>query len=264
MIENWTPDFFRQTNAVFTEQVIREACAHAAKSAQVETCGLVVDASYVACKNVATDPERNFEISPEAFEAAAALGKVRGVVHSHPGGPWVPSLADMQGQIETGLPWAVVVPGEDGGALACHWGGEKPPVFDQQENHIPRAFLHGASDCYELVRDYFQEVQGIALPPIARAWRWWKSPETYGEMYLDNLQAQGFRLITRDREEMKRIARTGDAYLTAYGSKTPNHAGVYLGDGLALDHVFRQLSKRKPIGPLFDNITHWLRHESKC
>lgn len=219
------------------------------------------DGRYVPCENVASDPETAFEIAPAEMAKAYRAGDLQGVVHSHPGGPWHPSAADMAGQIATGVPWAIVVPGEAGAELACHWGTPRPPMFLQGGVHVSRAFLHGVSDCYTLIKDYYSEVRGIQLDEFPRDWEWWKAPQTGGGLYLDNLESQGFRVVSTSAHDFCQIAQPGDAYLMAIRSKVPNHAGIYLGDGLLLEHMQGNLSHRQPIARLINHITHWLRRD---
>lgn len=255
------PEFFRQPCAPFTAQVLRDAGAWASKHREIEVCGLVRAGKFVPCENASANPRETFEISALIMAEAYLAGDLEGVVHSHPGGPWRPSAADMAGQIETAVPWAILVPGDAGSELACHWGLPRPPVF-KGEQHIQRAFLHGVSDCYSLMQDYFAETKGVVLSDFPREWEWWKTPETENGLYLDNLEAEGFEVLSRSPHEYGGIAKAGDAYLMALDSNVPNHAGAYLGNNLILEHLFTgrgDLSRIKPIASRQRRITHWLR-----
>lgn len=251
-------DFFRQPNEVFSRDVLADAAAHAVDCAPQESCGLVRGGKYVPCDNVASDPEKEFEIEGATIAQAFKAGDLQGVIHSHPGGPWWPSRLDMLGQIETGVPWAILVPGEDGAELACHWGSPRPPVF-HHGLHVPRAFLHGVSDCYSLIRDYYAEARGLDLAEFPRDWEWWVTPETTGGLYLDNFESQGFEVVSTAPHEFAALAKPGDAYLMPIRSKVPNHAGIYLGEGILLEHIHGNLSHREPIARKLKHITHWLR-----
>jgi proteasome lid subunit RPN8/RPN11 len=252
------PEFFRQPVAPFTARVLRAASRHASKERPEEACGLVRAGRYVRCRNVSDAPQEAFEVPAKDMAKAYQAGDLEGVIHSHPGGPWWPSAADMAAQIETGVPWAIVVPGDDGAELACHWGAPRPPVF-HDGLHVPRAFLHGVSDCYSLVKDYYAEAHDLHMSEFPRDWEWWLRPETPGGLYLDNLEAQGFEVVSTAPHEYAGLARPGDAYLMAIRSKVPNHAGVYLGEGLLLEHMHGNLSHREPIARKLKHITHWLR-----
>lgn len=254
------PDFYRHPVAPFTAEILAEAGAHAAAESPRESCGLVRAGCYVPCKNRSDTPEVEFVIGQEEMAEAVLAGDLEGIIHSHPGGPWRPSQHDATAQIATGVPWAILVPGETGAELACHWGTQRPPVFDEAGHHVPRRFKHQIADCYSLMEDYFLQECGLRLPKVAREWGWWKKGQT---LYLDHLQESGFEVISRDPSEYASIARPRDAFLMQLQSPaTPNHAGVYLGNGICLDHMFRELSRTSAIQPRFNEITHWLRHKN--
>lgn len=252
------PEFYRQPVEPFTADVLTDAGAHASEVRPHEACGLVRAGRYVPCVNMSDTPEDRFTLPAKELAKAYKAGDLQGVIHSHPGGPWWPSAADMASQIETGVPWAILVPGDDGAELACHWGGARPAVF-HDGLHIPRAFLHGVSDCYSLCQDFYSETGVTELPEFPRDWEWWKEPTTPGGLYLDNLEAQGFEVIATDAQDYVKLAQPGDAYLMCIRSKVPNHAGIYLGEGLLLEHMHGDLSHREPIARKLKHITHWLR-----
>lgn len=257
----FNPDFFRKPGGPFTAEVLAAASAHASREAPNEACGVVVCGAYRPCENVAADPENQFEISADTLAPLVVSGALEGIIHSHPGGPWHPSKHDMASQIATAVPWAILVPGETGAELACWWGGERPVVFTSEGLHVPRAFLHGVSDCYSMIQDYYREMRGVDLDNIPREWEWWQDPETHGSLYLDNLAGQGFEIVSTDPGAFSSIAKPGDAYLMAIRSKVPNHAGIYLGEGLLLEHMQGNLSHREPIARKLKHITHWLRYK---
>lgn len=253
-------DFYRQPNEVFTQSVLKAAGKHASAGLPNEVCGLVRGGEYIPCTNIAADPEGHFEIPGKDLAMAYKAGDLQGVIHSHPGGPWMPSAADMASQIETNVPWAILIPGDDGLAeLACHWGSARPPLYDG-EKHIQRDFLSGVSDCYSTCQDYAAEFLDVQLPDYPRDWEWWTTPATPGGMYLDNLQAQGFEVVSTDPFEYAKIAKPHDAYLMAIRSKVPNHAGFYKGGGILLEHMHGSLSHEEPIARKLKHISHWLRY----
>jgi len=251
------PDFFRRPAGPFTAAVLAGAKQWAADFPTVEVCGLVRDGAFVPCENVAAHPEREFEIPTAELAEAYGAGDLQGVIHSHPGGPWWPSKADTASQIEMDVPWAILVPGEGSAALACHWGLPRPPLFHDGQ-HVPRDFIHYASDCYALLQDYYGAL-GWKLQDMPRCWEWWKDPDQHGSLYLDNLESQGFEVVTTDPSEIPALVQPHDAYLLAIRSKVPNHGGVYLGDGLVLEHLHGRLSSRQPLARIQKHITHLVR-----
>lgn len=213
-----------------------------------EACGLLVNINaqekYWPCRNVAEE-NSDFRIHREDWTAAERAGKILAVVHSHPYRPSLPSEADKVACERTKLPWHIVsVPDE-------HWttitpSGYKAPL-------IGREFMHGILDCYTLVQDFFMEEYNIELPYFDREFEWWHKGQN---LYLDNFKNAGFFEI--DFTEMRR----GDCILMQLRSPVPNHAGVYMGDGLILHHAFGRLSGRDVYGEYYQKNTYcYLRHE---
>ena len=63
-----------------------EAEAHAAEQEPKESCGVVVAGRYCPCRNIASDPEQDFVLSPVDYARAALSGKIEAIVHWHPKG----------------------------------------------------------------------------------------------------------------------------------------------------------------------------------
>ncbi|MEL6316142.1 MAG: Mov34/MPN/PAD-1 family protein [Pseudomonadota bacterium] len=238
----------------FTAAVVAAAAAHARAEAPRESVGLVVGGRYRAVDNVADDPAARFEIAPEDYAAALSDG-VQAVIHSHPSGPGHPSEADMRGQIGTAVPWAIV----SGEGLLCIWGDDHAPaLFDAAGRHRARGFLHGVSDCYTIIRDWWRERRGVTLPEIPRQWDWWSKG---GDLYLQNFGHAGFRVLSRDPTEFARLARPGDVALRPVCSPVPNHGGVVCDGGLFLDQRWRMLSVHQPAGRVLPCCSHLLRRD---
>lgn len=254
------PQWWRQPRPPFTGEVLAAAYAHASEEAPRESCGLITGGAYRRCRNTAADPAGRFRVDAADQLAALEAGPLQGVIHSHPAGPWFPSSADMAGQIETGVPWAIVTPGEPG-ELVCIWGDDgRPSLFDAAGAPRPRDFLHGISDCYTVVIDYFAERHAIELPDFPRDWEWWRDG---GDLYRDGFAEAGFdQVAAADPDDILRQARPGDVILRAMRSRTPNHAGVYLGGSLMLEHHQSRFVERRPILTAKHGATHLLRHRA--
>ncbi len=153
--------------------------AHAIAEFPKESCGLIVAGAYVPCFNYAADPENDFKIAGEDFIGHAP--NVQAVVHSHPNGPFYPSNRDMQGQLQTALPWFITATDGERASDPVQWGDRSDiPAL------VGRDFMHGITDCYSLVRDVFAlgkdrlAEQGIdwphepiVMPEVPRDDNWW-------------------------------------------------------------------------------------------
>ena len=95
----------------------------------------------------------------------------------------------------------------------------------------------------------------LDLPDYQRFDEWWKRGEN---LYLDNFTHAGFDVASSDG------LGEGDVLLMQVNSDVPNHAAIYLGDGLILHHLQGRLSSRDVYGGYWQKITtHILRHQSQ-
>src|SRR5699024_4319957 len=119
-----------------------------------------------------------------------------------------PSAADMRGQINTGVAWGIVATDGERCAGLAWWGDgvERAPL-------IGRGFVHGVTDCYALVRDYYAIELGIALPDYPRDWEWWHKG---GNLYLEGVASAGFARIEADD------AQPGDMWFAQLRSPVPS------------------------------------------
>ena len=144
----------------------------------------------------------------------------------------------------SGLPWHIVgIPSEE-------WTRIEPSGYVAPL--VGRQWSHGVLDCYALVRDWFHQERGITLPDFDRFDEWWKRGKN---LYVENFANAGFTDINfKDLQE-------GDCFLMQVASPVPNHAAVYLGDGLILHHLQGRLSSRDVYGGYWQKITtHILRY----
>lgn len=241
-------------------EMLRE---HAREAFPQESLGYVApDGSYQRLVNVSPSPERSAYAEPSLLRDLYVGGQVRALVHSHPGGPDCPSENDMRAQIEMEVPFILV--STDGSATTepFAWGDQ---LLDERPL-VGRSFRHAVEDCYDLIRSFVQQEEGVLLPNYPRNWEWW-AEATPGEknLYARYFADAGYRTI--DQSEV----RHGDVWLAVVGRQalatyTPNHAGVFLEGGLALHHASSglphdpgRLSKREPMARWMPYVSHWLR-----
>ena len=226
-----------------------------------EACGFVMPDGWRPVRNVHPEPRWHFRIAAADYLAAA---EALALVHSHviedafdhrryPRGyfPDCPSLRDMQGQVDTALPWGIVVC--DGAHVAppFFWGD-----FVLDEPLLCRPFRHGVDDCYSAIRKWYWQERQVLLPEVPRAPDWWFGAK---ELYLEGYAAAGFRRMGEDE-----APALGDVGLTRFGGrdvKVINHGFVYLGDGTVYHHLPGRLARRDAVGGSLRQVTHWLRYE---
>jgi proteasome lid subunit RPN8/RPN11 len=229
------------------------ALAHAAREFPREACGLLVihkgRETYVPCRNICVGTDQ-FVIHPEDYVRADRLGEVVGVFHSHPNLPAEPSQADKVACETSGLPWFIL------SFPSGQWHETQPSGYIAPL--VGRAWAHGVLDCYSVIRDWYRAERGIDLPNFDRFDEWWKRGQS---LYLDNFDSAGFDALGAVQSQDMEV---GDVLLMQVASPVPNHAAIYLGDGLILHHLQGRLSSRDVYGGYWQKITtHILRHRTE-
>lgn len=249
--------------ALMTPGGIEALRDHALASYPNECVGYIdLSGLYHPLANRAADP-RQFAVPDHRVIAdLIATGQIRALCHSHPGGPDCPSQMDMRTQVELDIPFVIVATNGQACADPFAWGDQ----IDDQRPLIGRPFRHGVDDCYALIRAWWRARRGVILPDFPRQWEWWGRDPGNGverDLYRRHFSDAGFYEISAGE------ASEGDVWLAAIRSDVPNHAGVYLSDGLALHHAAlahafdpSRLSRRDPIARWLPYITHWLRRDN--
>lgn len=244
------------------QDALEAAKKHARAEYPKESAGLIVKGEYIPCENIAEDPLKDFEIGAKIYKAAVMTGGLEAVVHSHPDGPFYPTEADMQSQLATDVAWVIIPLDDERIGTPTVWGGDTPipPV-------IGREFLHGVTDCYSLIRDFYRlgkdklAEQGIDnwpfppidLPDFARSDEWWNL-DGYN-FYVDEPPKLGFVEIDQTKVE------AGDLFFTKIRGEIYNHAGIYLGNNLIAHHLPTRLSRREPAALWGRQAGKWMRYQ---
>lgn len=228
---------------------------HALSTYPNECCGLVVDGTYLPCRNVSPTPCESFSLAPEDYANAEDTGEIQAVVHSHPGASVMPSTADLTVCEALGVPlWVIVSLGAqvDGSIGIEDWHEFGPSGFEAPL--IGCEFSHGTNDCYGLVQRYYWQMRSIALPNFERSGEWWNDGKS--DLYTAGYAEAGFEALTLTTEPQE-----GDVLLMKIHSRNnvPNHAAVYTGNDTIIHHLHGQLSRKDQLPRYRNYITHILR-----
>ncbi|EPY8414696.1 C40 family peptidase, partial [Klebsiella aerogenes] len=94
------------------QKTIKAIQAHAAADYPREACGLVAQRGrverYFPCRNLASESNDNFVLSPEDYAEVEDWGTIIGIVHSHPDATTQPSELDKAQCDATLLPWHII------------------------------------------------------------------------------------------------------------------------------------------------------------
>lgn len=116
------------------------------------------------------------------------------------------------------------------------------------EHLLARKFVHGRTDCYALVRDFYRDNYGLALRNYARPDNHW---DLGFDLYMSSFYAEGFRVLDVHPSEW----RPGDAVLMAIQSPVANHAGIFVENGKMLHHLWGGISEVTDYRLLYRNTT---------
>ena len=212
----------------------QDALVHAKEQDPKESCGLLLNIKgkekYFPCKNLSTYSQQCFIIDPDDFVKAEESGNILAVIHSHPITPPIASQADKISCENSELPWHIVNPKTE------QWGyyeptGYKPPL-------IGRHWVWGITECWALVRDWYEETKGIILCD-------WDRPTTPEEFIADPMFERcawrtGFRQL-RPEEKLQ----NGDLLFMSIMATGLNHVAIFL-DGDVLHHLADRISCKEP------------------
>lgn len=120
---------------------------------------------------------------------------------------------------------------------------------------IGRQFQHGKTDCYDLIRTFYEMNFGLKLRNYARPDDWW---DLGFDLYREAFHDEGFRVLNCHPSEYQ----IGDVFLMAVRSTTANHAGVLVENNKILHHLWGRRSLIEPYRGLTRNTTLMvLRHK---
>lgn len=236
-------------------EIPQEAIAHAVECYPNESCGLIVGGQYIACRNIATNPGEHFVMHTGDYRLAMDRGDIEAMVHSHPDHTCQPSEADRAVCEESELP-SLILEIREGKFVDSKWlrpTGWQAPL-------LGRPFAHGIHDCLSIILDYYKRERGIDLGDYERRDNWWNEG---GDLYREHLPRAGFYRL-RDGEQ----PQTGDVILMQVRAPVPNHAGIYIEDGMLttepvahpvpqciLHHMYGRSSKRDVYGGYYQEKT---------
>lgn len=234
---------------------------HAAACYPCESCGLLVNREYIECQNIAAS-DSEFKIDPRDVVRAEKLGKIEAIVHSHPDGSTKPSTFDRLQMQHHNVPWVIVAYPEID--IKVHAAKKyKAPL-------INREYIHGALDCFSIVRDYYSRELGIEIDNFERKDLWWESAGS-ADLYIDNFSSQGFVQVHDLRRHDVILCRVQPTehvnhaliYLGDDGDLTSETTETALGEHLVLHHPYMRRSRREIYGKVWQERTAIIvRHKS--
>jgi hypothetical protein len=116
------------------------------------------------------------------------------------------------------------------------------------EHLLGRPFVYGESDCFSILRDFFQDNFSLEIPNFARPVDFWKQQiDLYGRL----IWKVGFRPLDCHPREY----RPGDVFLHAIKSTWANHGSVLVDHAQVLHHLEGRVSELSPYNAFLRNTT---------
>lgn len=224
-----------------------EVVAHMLKVYPEEGAGFVtMDNTFYPAENLAENKMEAFEFDPLMLSDY----DVKCIIHSHPydrlvkleHDPRSPSKADLQGQIDTAVEWAIVLTEGENVTDPLFWGdyNHRPPLMN-------RDFIHNIQDCLSFVSDWLYKECGFKMPAHAHNPDWIERGENhFEELY----KGWGFVDVTH------LPAERGDLVFYNMLASIPSHIGVMAEPNMVTHHMPRRL-------PVLEAYSVWKKYATR-
>jgi len=209
----------KMKNKILTLNLKEKIKIHAEYEKPNEACGLIYKSGeYIdiyPCKNISSQKQEHFELSPFDYLKAAGRGKIIGIYHSQK--DINPSVLDYV--VSSGHKiYSVVYSYENDTFVEINEGAIK------YAKYIGQAFELGTSDCYSLIQDFYKNEYNIILNNYIRNDNVFKlNPDIVRENYIK----EGFIEI------QYKDLQIGDGMVFGL-TKTSPHIGIFIGNNLFL------------------------------
>jgi proteasome lid subunit RPN8/RPN11 len=197
--------------------------------------------------NTSLLPSNYFSISAKDLILINSLCNVV-IFHTHINDNSYLSNEDIKGSNNCGLPY--LMSNLKTGSWDYYNPLDKPPLEG-------RRYSYSHSNCYTLVRDYYQQVFNITLSSYQL---------TTPTAYLENNWNEFYKYFKQESFRPVEIPRQGDVLLLRIGRVglgcEANHCGIYINDNKILHHLSNNVSKIEPLTErLFKHITSIVRRD---
>jgi proteasome lid subunit RPN8/RPN11 len=213
-------------------KITLEIFRHAREVYPQECCGVITQKgrvqTYHRVTNVAREPEKAFVLDSNEFAEICDDREPAYIVHSHTGdgATTKPSAADICSCNECEITYVIVSLPE----------GDMRILQPEKMSLVGRPWSLGTFDCWGLVMS-FHEKHGVKLKDYRVDYPWWQN-EYPDNIYDENWESEGFEIIN----DYSNIP-VGSMIMMQVQSEKTNHAGIYVGGGMFLHHLYGKLSK---------------------
>ena len=236
-----------------------------------ECCGLVFEKTNARgfklrikpCKNISRNPDRHFYIAQEDIQEVLSQGKLLYFYHSHLKGDFSQADKYIADKLKINSLLYVV---EDDEFKEYSFKNVDIPL-------VGRPYLSGSLDCYELVKDYYQQKLNLRIESVIHPLRninlydpKIKQLESVVALIrkeiklnsaLDFYKQNGFKEIQKETIKKHDIILSQDNFLPFV-----YHCLVYLGENQILHHRGGRISNIEPFTNFWrKEARYYLRHK---
>ena len=228
------------------KSIIRE---HALLESPNECCGLVISDDsgkdqIFKCKNLSETPEETFSICTEDYVRASQLGKIIATYHSHVNGKDAFSEFDKFNSENHKLTYH----------LYCIQKNSFLEYNPNQEfnSYVGRKFKIKDSDCFTLMRDFYNKELSININDYYRNDNW-KQEDKY--IFENNYKSEGFSKVEGEYKKY-------DCHLFKFRGSAAEHIAVNLGNNLILHQPLNGFSRIEELTAKHKKFIHFtIRHK---
>jgi cell wall-associated NlpC family hydrolase len=204
---------------MLTEEVKLQIKGFSLQNSNEETCGLILlkDNKYIVypCKNISYYKANHAILNPLDYVRASKIGRIVAHFHSHPESD-KPSFMDYLSAVNHNL-YSVIYSIKSNKFYII-----EPKLSD----YLNLDYKCGISDCYSLIRNYFNKELNIKINDYNREEKWW---EKEPDLIINNIKNEGG--IEVEYKDLK----INDLILFSFNGAL-SHFSIYLGNDMILHH----------------------------
>jgi proteasome lid subunit RPN8/RPN11 len=234
---------------ILSSHIKKQIKAEYVKERPKECCGLIVSnkgvLTCVPAKNDSLEKDF-FRVNPRDYLQASNLGEIVAVYHSHTNGNQNFSEFDKFNSISHNITYVMYCP-ENNTLL------QFSPSYSEFNTYVGRKFEIGESDCYSLVRSFYEAELKISLGHYYRDQNW----RSYlSDLFEKHFEDEGFY-------EVSSLNKYDCMLFSNSKNKPCSHISLYLGNGMILHQPEKSYSRIESLtGRHLQLIKKVIRHKN--
>lgn len=199
----------------------------ALKNPFIEVCGFIIEDEeklrVLPAMNVAPNKKHKFEIYAKDFLKASLNGDIKAIYHSHPNSEENFSCFDQINSFYHKYDNLIYIVKTD-----------TLKILDRNflSEYLNKPFVYGESDCYNLVKEYYNKELNIHLPSFTDCYRSLFYDITTFDQLIEFGKTNNFKF----QNQLSHANKNNILLFNFYNTLLPPHFAIYLGHGYFLHH----------------------------